>query len=124
MRYRRTISVLLLPTTMISLTGCIASRWVGPDDMRLEGREIEAIVTADGDSLTFDRKEWATVKRNTLVGYMDEQPYQVELNQVSAALVRYTHAPSTIVLTVFVLGAIAGIAALARSLCLSGWGGS
>jgi hypothetical protein len=116
MQYQRSMAALLITPTLLLLTGCVSSKWVGPEEM--PGKTVEAIVTADGDSVTFDWQRWATVERDTVYGYIDKQPYQVELTQVSAARVKSTNVTATVVLVV-VAAVVA--AAVVGGIALASW---
>jgi hypothetical protein len=128
MSYHRVVSVVLMPATLLYLSGCASARWVGHDKIRPEGETVEKIVTVDGDSVTFSwHKGWGTTRSDSVFGYVNQQPYEIELVDVSAARVKRTDAGKTILLSVFLLGlaaaAAVGIAAATWDGPLSGYGG-
>jgi hypothetical protein len=111
MSYRRVVSVVLMPATLVYLSGCVSARWVGHDKIRPEGETVEKIVTVDGDSVTFSWHEgWGKTRSDTAFGYVNQQPFQIELVDVQAARVKRTDAGRTALLTVFILGLAAAAA--------------
>lgn len=121
MSYRHAISAVLLPVTLLHLSGCVTSKWVTHDDIHPNRDTVEKIVMVDGDSLTFNwRKGWGKAGEQAVIGYVDQRPVRIELADVSAARVKRTDAIGTVAMVLAATAAIAtGILLLTWD---SGWG--
>jgi len=120
MRYRRTISALLLPVTLLQLTGCTHKVWIGPEKLHPEGEYIHGVQTILGEQVLFDKPK--TVKRgNTVIaGRVDEELRRYSIEDVEQVRVQRGNTSATVgVFLVFVVAA----AAVAALLALESWDG-
>ena len=107
MRYRRTVSATLLPAMLLHIAACTKTVWVSPEDIRPQDENVRAIITAAVDTVHFDSDpSWGRVQNDSLFGYVDQQTFQIDLQQISAARVKRTDVLKTISLVYLTIGAV------------------
>ena len=128
MKYRQVIAALVLPPTLLLVTGCTSNRAVPTADLKppgtryyKDGEEVRGVITESGDEVQFD----APVRpvADTLHANVEGQPYTIALADVDQIIVKRTDTGETIALTIGVLAGIAAALGAVALIALASWDG-
>jgi hypothetical protein len=96
MQYRRIISAVLVPATLLLFTGCTQTVWVGPTELQ-PGQKLNGLVTAGGQEVKLDPSK-ATARGDTIYADADEDALRFPLHEVDRVGVVRSNPSATVAL--------------------------
>jgi len=96
MGYRRTISAVLVPATLLLFTGCTQTVWVGPTELQ-PGQKLKGLVTTRGQEVKLDSSA-ATFRGDTIYADAGEDALRFPINEVDRVGVQRSNPSATVAL--------------------------
>ena len=111
MRYQHTIAAVVLPLTLLQLTGCYHKVWVGPEKIHPEGEYVHGVETTAGEQVIFDKPKLAKRGNTSIAGRVDDELVRFPVENVHWVRVQRSDAIATApIMIVFALAVGAVIA--------------
>ncbi len=96
MRYRRIITAVLVPATLVLFTGCTQTVWVGRTELQ-PGQKLKGLVTTGGQEVKLDSSA-ATFRGDTIYADAGEDALRFPLNEVDRVGVQRFNPSATVAL--------------------------
>jgi hypothetical protein len=111
MQYRRVISAVLIPATLLLFTGCTKTVGLSPEQLQPE-ENVKVFWTADGQAVQPDR---TTVRGDTIYAEVGDDTFRFALNEVRGVAVKRPDHLKTAILIISVAALVGVVVAAAAT---------